>query len=483
MSPISPWLRYRGWLVVLGAFLTQMVGFGAIYSSAAFTPEIAASLDLDRGIADLVMVLSLGGSFLVSAISGPLADRFGPRLLAAFGVMLVASGLATAALAQNTLTLFLGYGLLLGLGVGLANVPALAAVQRWFLVKRGLATGLASAGMAGGMALVPVLKDLLSPAGEWRAIFLCCAALAALIGLAAALLLDGRPERHGMGPDGIRLNPASAKRPTEGVSLGQALRSRSFHYAVVGTLLVSIPASAPLMLLVSSAEAQGLSHHQAVGLLALIGTGSLAGRLLLATVADRLGRRMSFLVTCFALGLAMFAWAGARDAWLLAAFALMYGALQGGFQALLPAFTADSFGSRAIGGLIGALYTSRGVALLTGLPLMVAGIAFFGSHKVPIILCGLAGILGALLLSLVRPEATGERKPAVSKPAVMMMAERAPVPVKTGGLALAVWLLSLIGFGAGIVAPSPRSAAAEALVPVSSGPATTRAESWQGESQ
>ena len=77
---------------------------------------------------------------------------------------------------------------------------------------------------------------------------------------------------------------------------------------------------------------------------------------------------MSFLVTCFALGLAMFAWAVAHDAWSLGAFALIYGVLQGGFQALLPAFAVDSFGSRAIGGLIGALHTSLVVSLPPRLP-------------------------------------------------------------------------------------------------------------------
>ena len=80
--------RHRGWLVVLGAFLIQMVGFGAIYSSSAFAPEIAASLDINRAYADLVMVLSLGGGFLVSAISGSLADR----LLA--GLPLMSAGIA-----------------------------------------------------------------------------------------------------------------------------------------------------------------------------------------------------------------------------------------------------------------------------------------------------------------------------------------------------------------------------------------------------
>jgi predicted MFS family arabinose efflux permease len=93
MTPLSAFQHHRGWLVVLGAFLIQVVGFGAIYSSPAFSVEIAASLGKDRADTDLVMVLSLGGSFLVSAISGSLADRFGPRPLAAFGMILVTSGL------------------------------------------------------------------------------------------------------------------------------------------------------------------------------------------------------------------------------------------------------------------------------------------------------------------------------------------------------------------------------------------------------
>ncbi|MFN7594878.1 MAG: MFS transporter, partial [bacterium] len=336
---------------------------------------------------------------------------------------------------------------------------------RWFLAKRGLAAGLAGTGMAGGMALVPILKDLLSAIGDWRAIFLCSAALVALIGLAAALLLDGRPERHAMGPDGTRLNPASAARPAEGVSLGQALRIRNFLYAIVGTLLVSIPASAPLMLLVGSAEAQGLSHHQAVGLLTLIGTGSLAGRLLLAIVADRLGRRIIFLLTCFAIGLAMFAWAGARDAWSLGSFALIYGALQGGFMALLPAFVADGFGARTVGGLIGAVYTGPGVALLIGLPLVSAGIAFFGTHEVSVALCGIAGLLGAFLLSLACPQASGERKIAPAKPVMVATASRATAPAKTGQTVLALWLLVVLGLGTGLLAVLPRGAAAEAPVP------------------
>jgi predicted permease len=85
---LSLWVSHRGWLVVLGAFLIQVVGFGAIYSSSAFSAEIAASLGLDHADANLVMVLSLGLSFLVSAISGALA----------FGVFALAGPVAEVAI-------------------------------------------------------------------------------------------------------------------------------------------------------------------------------------------------------------------------------------------------------------------------------------------------------------------------------------------------------------------------------------------------
>jgi MFS family permease len=421
MASLSPWQRHRGWLVVLGAFVMQLVGFGAIYSSSAFANEIAASMGLERSATTLVMALSLGSSFFVSAISGALSDRIGPRPLAIIGVLLMALGLAIASAAQTAATLFASYGLLVGIGLGLANVPAIAAVQRWFMAKRGLASGLAATGMGVGTALIPVLQELLSAFGDWRAIFLCCAVLVALVGLAGAMLLEARPEKHGMGPDGTRLSTVQVTRPADGPTFGEALRSRAFKYAFLGTLLVSIPTSAPLMLLVGAAEAQGLTHHQAVGLLGLIGAGSLAGRFILTAVADRVGRRMTFLITCFAMGLVMFIWMLARDAWALCAFALIFGALQGGVVALLPAFTADSFGSRAIGGLVGALYASRGIALLAGLPMVSAGIAFFGTHELPVALCGLAGMLGALLLTMARPDRAAERLVAApaARPSVL----------------------------------------------------------------
>ena len=138
--------------------------------------------------------MSGGTCFLVSAVTGPLADRVGPRVLAATGMVVVGRGLMLAAAAQSLLEVYLCYGLLMGLGVGFAYVPAVAAVQRWFVARRGLASGIAASGIGFGTALVPPAAEALSSLGDWRAAFVASGVLAALVGFGGALLLDASPE-------------------------------------------------------------------------------------------------------------------------------------------------------------------------------------------------------------------------------------------------------------------------------------------------
>jgi len=95
----------------------------------------------------------------------------------------------------------------------------------------------------------------------------------------------------------------------------------------------------------------------------------------------------------------MLLWAAAEDEPALQAFALGFGALQGGFVALLPAFVADSFGARSLGGVLGVLYTSRGVALLAAPPLLAFGIALLGGHAVPVLGIAALGAAGTALLA------------------------------------------------------------------------------------
>lgn len=379
----------RAWGVVFGAFLVTMVGYGAIYSYAAFADEIAATFGATRAAVSFVYALSGGSCFLVSALTGALADRIGARVLAALGMLLVGLGFLMAAAAESMIEVYLGYGLLIGIGAGCAYVPAIALVQGWFRAYRGLASGLAVSGIGVGTALVPPTVAALSSLGDWRAGFLACAGLCIATGLAGALLLRPAP---GLSPDLSQMVPSPAA----------MLHSRGFRLAYAGTFLVSLPAVLPHALLVSTAQDLGLPRSDALALLGLIGVGTIAGRFLLAAMADQFGRTRVFLLCCAGMSASMLVWSIGREPLALVGFALGFGALQGGFVALLPAFMADRFGPIGLGAVIGTLYTGRGLALLAAPPLLTIAIGALAWHALPLLVVALLGLAGTGLLAAAR---------------------------------------------------------------------------------
>lgn len=385
----------RGWLVVAGAFLIGMVGHGAMYSYAAFAGEIAAALGAERASLAVVFALSGASCFFVSALSGPLADRVGARVLAAAGMALVGFGLIVASAATSLIEVHLGYGLLIGAGTGFAYVPAIAAVQRWFDAQRGLASGLAASGVGVGIALVAPAADALALFGDWRLAFLICGVAALLVGLGGAMLLLPGPERRAADAE-AEPRPSPRREPTRGRALGPAY---------LGILLVSSAIALPYVMLVETARGLGIGQQDAVALLSLIGIGSIAGCFALAALADAVGRRTTFLGCCLGLSAAMLIWAVAGELASLRAFALLFGALHGGFIALLPVFVADGFGARSLGGVLGLLYTSRGVALLAAPPLLAFGVGAMEGHMIPVLGVAAACAAGSLLLARVMHEA------------------------------------------------------------------------------
>src|SRR5205085_12031652 len=113
---------------------------------------------------------------------------------------------------------------------GLSYVPAVGAVQRWFVAKRGLASGIAVSGIGVGTLVVPKVAEWLIEAFSWRGAFLILGLFALVGGGAAALLIDGAPERRGMLPDGgVSDMSLAASPPAEGVSLSETVRSTAFR--------------------------------------------------------------------------------------------------------------------------------------------------------------------------------------------------------------------------------------------------------------
>jgi MFS transporter, OFA family, oxalate/formate antiporter len=153
------------------------------------------------------------------------------------------------------------------------------------------------------------------------------------------------------------------------------------------------------------AQDHGFSPSSAALLLGMIGVGSTAGRFFLGDLADRMGRRRSVLAMFLGMAAAQGIWALSSGPWSLSVFALAYGAVYGGWVALLPALVADYFGGRNAGGIIGILYTSVAFGNLIGPA--TAGYAFDigGSYTLPI----LAGVGANVIAAAVMAATSRER--------------------------------------------------------------------------
>src|SRR6202790_12840 len=190
-----------GWFVVAAAFAVTFVGFRCAYTFSAFVEALQRDFDASRGSVSLVFSLAGFLYFGLGILSGPLADRWGSRRLAVVGMILTGLGLAVAGMARSLAEVYAGYGLGIGLGVGCSYVPVLGAVQRWFVKRRGFASGLAVGGIGVGTLLMTPLASLLIGLLGWRDAYLALGGLAAMVGGGMALLIEDDPRDRGLGPD------------------------------------------------------------------------------------------------------------------------------------------------------------------------------------------------------------------------------------------------------------------------------------------
>ena len=400
---------FYGWLVVAGAFAVTCVGLGCVYSFAAFVEPLAQAFGGSRGSVSLVFSLAGFLYFSIGSISGPLADRVGSRRLAVAGMLMVGLGVALAGLARTLTEVYAAYGLGVGLGVGCGYVPAMGAVQRWFVRHRGFASGLASSGIGIGALAVPPLAAALIGAFGWRDAYLILGSGAAVLGAGMALLLEDDPHRRGLGPDG---DPMSARgtAAVSGASLRAAIKSKRFIGLYAACLACSFAVFVPFVHLVPYALDYGMTEAVAVWLVSAIGVGSTVGRFFLGGAADRWGRERSLAVMFAGMAVALAIWLVSTTFWPLALFAFLFGTAYGGWVALLPTVVMDYFGGRNVSGIIGALYTSVGFGTLIGPSAAGYGFDLTHSYTLPIAAgIGCNVLAAAVIAATARPAAGAAR--------------------------------------------------------------------------
>jgi OFA family oxalate/formate antiporter-like MFS transporter len=381
---------FYGWWVVAAAFTVCFVGFGNAYTFSAFLGSLQHDFGATRASVSLVFSIAGFLYFGLGVLSGPLADRIGARPLALVGMVLVGLGLIAASFAQALWQVYVAYGVGIGFGVGAAYVPSLGAVQRWFVARRGFASGLAVAGIGVGTLVMPPLATWLIGREGWRSAYLILGVLAIILGVGLSLFIVDHPKERGLHADGLAL---SAENPIHGHELADALRSRTFVTLYLACLVSSFGLFVPFVHLIPYAVDHGVPAGAASLLLGLIGVGSTVGRFFLGGLADKVGRVNALLLMFLGMGLSLSIWAYSTAFWGLSVFAVAYGFFQGGYVAIAPALVADLFGGKNVSGIMGALFTSVAFGTLVGPTL--AGYAYDVSHSY------LLPILGAMGLNFI----------------------------------------------------------------------------------
>jgi MFS family permease len=371
------------WVVVWATFVCLALIFGVSYSFAAFFESFAVEFSAQR--ADVSWIFGLSGFvyFVMGAGGGMLADRFGPRIVCSAGMALIALGLMATSWATSLFAVYLSYGLLVGLGIALVYTPSIASVQPWFTTRRGLAGGIASSGVGAGTLLVPVMVAMAIGPMPWREAMQVLALGVLVLGLLAAALLRRAPAAPSSGSGGS----------ASGLTLRETLRSPTFRWLYLATVLASPVMFIPFAHVSASARDLGLGEAFAVGLVGLIGVGSLVGRFAIGLLADRLGRAQTLVLMQLSMGASYVLWGAAGGQGLLVVFALWFGLSYGSIVSLLPAICMDYFGGKSVASVVGTLYSGAAFGNLLG-PVLAGAVFDHSGHYL-----GVMAVCGVLSLS------------------------------------------------------------------------------------
>ena len=360
---------FYGWIIVGATFVLLMIMAGVTYSTPVLFRFFEADFAIGRAEASLLFSVSQLAAFVVGAVAGGLAEKLGPRLVVGGGVVVMAAGLAGAAMAGSYAMLVIFYGIAVGLGSGSIYIPLLGLIQRWFYKRRGSATGIATTGVGIGTLVFPLLSAAVANAWGWRVLYFGFAGICLTIGLVAVSYLVADPAEHGLAPDGV-VDPEDASRPDQavaGLNFRDVLRDRQFYLIYLSSFGAAVLSLMAFVHLPQQLAESGRGQMQAATIVSVIGLFSLAARLGGGAWADRVGRVAMIRVALSIMLLTAVLWAA--NPWGAGAYfvvAALFGVTYGLSIALLPTVIADSFGNKEISRVIGVIYTSFALAALVG---------------------------------------------------------------------------------------------------------------------
>ncbi len=384
------------------------LGFlGMLFTTSCNWPDSSTVVTFELGIVFLGVSAALFGGWL---------ERAGPRKAGLVAAVCWGGGFLISALAvqvHQLWLLYLGLGLVGGVGLGLGYISPVSTLIKWFPDRRGMATGMAIMGFGGGAMIGAPLANLMMNGGSVVSLGDVNLAVggfksATSTGVAETFLVLGllylvvmaigafsyRVPPDNWAPQGWVPPARKGKLISHGdVHLDDAHKTLSF-WMIWSVLLLNVTAGIAVLSIASpmlqtifggrliglaagakpTAAQLGTIAAVAAGFVGLLSLFNIAGRFFWASISDKIGRKATY-ATFFALGIVLYAAvpsladAGAKGFFVIALCVIL--SMYGGGFATVPAYLADIFGTKFVGAIHGRLLTAWSVAGVAGSEIIV----------------------------------------------------------------------------------------------------------------
>ena len=424
---------FNRWLVPPAALAVHL-SIGQVYAFSVFNAPLEERFQTSATAVATIFSIAIVMLGLSAAFGGTWVERNGPRKAMALSATCWVLGFLVAALgiAGGQLWLvYLGYGVLGGIGLGIGYISPVSTLIKWFPDRPGLATGLAIMGFGGGALVASPLSNRLlglyaeNPADALVPVFVTLAVTyAVLMSLGAFVVRVPAADWRPAGWTPPAASSAPSMRTTNDVSAKNAIRTPQFWLlwtvlfcnvtAGIGILAQASPMVQDFFGSVGPAEAAGY-----VGLLSL---ANMAGRIVWSSTSDHIGRKNTY-VMYLGVGAVLYLLVALFGTFSLPVFVLLTVVIlsfYGGGFATVPAYLKDLFGGYQVGAIHGRLLTAWSAAGVAG-PIIVSAILDLqrgrGAEGADLYTLSLSIMVGVLVVGflanlLVRPVAARFHEPA-----------------------------------------------------------------------
>ena len=403
MEDRKPKLFY-GYIVVAAAVSIMTIAWGANRTFGVFLEPMLDEFGWTRAGISGAFTLSMIFFGVTSIVTGRLTDRFGPRLVLIGCGLFLGSGYLLVSQVGAIWHLYLFYGVITGIGLSGVWAPLMSLVARWFVKRRALISGILLAGPGLGIVVMPLVSSLLISAYGWRTSYIILGSVVLVVIVSAALFLKRDPGDMGFLPYGAgEAKAGDLDLQSVGLSLGEAVRTRQFWLLNVITFFTLFLMNVVLVHIVIHAIGLGISATAAASILAVGAGVSIPGRIIAGGIADKVGNRQ-LLVACFVIAVVAFLWLlVARELWMLYLFAALFGVGLWASTAAEAPITAELFGLRSHGVILGV--TNFGTAIGGAIGPVLAGYIFdvTGSYQPAFLICVAASIIILVAAIFLRP--------------------------------------------------------------------------------